>query len=83
MTVHLQYKGGANWSVKKPSFISFSKAPGALIRKNTVIKILSKIFIFLPFSMSIAYHKATLSAKYETDSVSRDNLTNGNIFWIA
>ena len=38
MTVHLQYKGGANWRVKKPSFISISKAPGALFRKNMVIQ---------------------------------------------
>ena len=37
MTVNLQYKGGANWRVKKPSLISISKAPGALFRKNTSI----------------------------------------------
>ena len=36
MTVYLQYKGGAYWKVKKQSHISISKAPGALIRKNTV-----------------------------------------------
>ena len=38
MTVYLQYKGGANWRVKKQSHISISKAPGALFRKNTVLK---------------------------------------------
>ena len=38
MTAHLQYKGGANWRVKKPSFISISKAPGGLFRKNTVLE---------------------------------------------
>jgi len=37
MTVYLQYKGGANWRVKKPSLISISKAPRALFRKNTVV----------------------------------------------
>ena len=36
MKVHPQYKGGSNWSVKKPSFISISKAPGVLFGKNTV-----------------------------------------------
>ena len=33
-TVHLQYKGGVNWRVKKQSHIYISKAPGALIRKK-------------------------------------------------
>ena len=39
MTVYLQYKGGAFWRVKKSSFISISKAPGALFRRNTVAHI--------------------------------------------
>ena len=39
MTVHLQYKGGANWRVKKQSHISISKAPEALFREDTVFKI--------------------------------------------
>ena len=38
MTVHLQYKGGADWRIKKLSHISISKAPGTLFRTNTVIK---------------------------------------------
>ena len=36
MTDHLQNKGGANWKVKQQCHFPFSKAPGALIRKNTV-----------------------------------------------
>ena len=36
MIVQLQFKGGANWRVKKQSLKSTSKAPEALIRKNTV-----------------------------------------------
>ena len=34
MTVYLQYKGGANWRVKKQSHISISNAPVALTRKK-------------------------------------------------
>ena len=52
MTVHLQYKGGANWRVKKPSLISISKAPGALLRKNTV---------FVACSMVVFTVKPTIS----------------------
>ena len=36
MTVHLQYKKGVNWRVERKNYISISKAPGALIRKNMV-----------------------------------------------
>ena len=52
--VYLQYKGGAIWRVKKQSHISISKAPGALIRKNTVrsasLTDKVKAFGFLPIA---------------------------------
>ena len=59
-TLHLQYKGGAIWRVKKQNHIFISKAPRALFRKNTVFIIFPFIAFDSFFTPSLTYSHCAL-----------------------